>query len=121
MVESLIHPIGADALVIEAFNTENATSFLSRVTGSIYCTKSVLRIEEPVHIILFTSVPVASYSESCNLHTVTATVPVVPVKFAESTALVLATKETIVVPSGIPVPVIVAPLNHPSVFATVIF
>ena len=42
-------------------------------------------------------------------------------KFAESTALVFATKERIVVPLGIPVPVIVAPLNHPSVLVTVIF
>lgn len=71
-------------------------------------------------MILLTSAFVVSISMAAFLHTVTETVQVVPVYSADNTALVFGTKETMVVPPGIPVPDIEAPLNHQNVSATVI-
>lgn len=82
--------------------------------------RSVARSEDTVIIGLFTSAPVASYSESCLYPTVADTVHVVPVKLAERIALAFATKESIVVPPGIPVQVIMAQFIHHVVSATVI-
>lgn len=71
-------------------------------------------------MIFSTSFRVLSISRAYLIHTMTDKVPVVHVKFAESTALVFGTNDTMVVPPGIPVPVIVAPFAHQLVFATVI-
>ena len=100
---------------------EYAVSRLALVVGSINCMRSVIVIEDDKEIGFLTSIPVASNSTACLYHTCTDTTHVVPVKFAESTALVFATKDNMVVHHGIHVPVIVAPFTHPVVSATVIF
>lgn len=87
----------------------------------LFLIDSVESIETPLEITFLTSLLLESISRVILFHTTTDTVPVVPVKFAESTALVFGTNDTMVVPPGIPVPVIVAPFAHPVVSATVIF